>query len=89
MSNTEAVLLIAFVAACVWAIIERQDAGRQRGRAEFLEQHANAWEQRALEAEAQLDVADSRYATLQALYCEWVRKTLGQSVVLYRMEKEE
>lgn len=89
MSNTEALLLIAFVAACVWAVIEWQDAGRQRGRADFLEQHANAWEERATNAEQELDIVSGRYSTLQALYCEWVRKTLGQSVVLYRVEKEE
>lgn len=88
MSNTEAVLFVAFVAACVWAIIERQDAGRQRGRAEFLEQHANAWEQRAIEAETKLVIAEGSYSTLQALYCEWVRKTLGNSVAIYKIEKE-
>lgn len=89
---TELIAVFWFVIALLTAIAlsheNRRAEAAKRTLAE-IERHADAWEQRAIEAETTLAEVEGRYTTLQALYCEWVRKTFGQSVAIYRVEKAE
>lgn len=93
------VLNLGWIAIAVIAIVAMLNASKRatqaaaaakrwQASAEEIEHHTQAWQQRALEAEAELEAVRGSYATLQALYCEWVRKTLGTSVAIYKVEKE-
>ncbi len=56
-------------------------------RAEWLDAHVGAWEQRATDAEADLDAMKAQRDNIQALYTDFVRKTFGERVWVVQWSK--
>ena len=71
-----------------WISIYAEDAADAQNSAEEIERHCAAWEDRATMAEAQLAEMTAERDSIRALYADWVRKTLGNSIVLVRVEKD-
>lgn len=65
----------------------RVDLGMAVRHCEFLETHAGAWEQRATDAEADLDAMKAQRDNIQALYTDFVRKTFGERVWVVQWSK--
>lgn len=67
----------AAAGAKAWISIYAEEAATARAEADDLQVWCDAWEERALRAEADLLQLQGRHDDLQALYCDQVRAALA------------
>ena len=78
----------ALLTAKAWIAIYGEEAAEARSQADDLQKWCDAWEERALTAEAALLKLQGRHDDLQALYCHQVRSALAaNSWIIFRSKE--
>lgn len=78
----------ALITAKAWIAIYGEEAAEARAQVDDLQKWCDAWEDRALTAEAALLKLQGRHDDLQALYCHQVRSALAaNSWIIFRSKE--